>query len=207
VGDIEVAFLDPGLGRGDVELSAPARDLAGPLPTELADELLADLGLAAADLDGDVYVAGTGVDFVYLPVRPAAVSRARVPSRPLTSFAALNALRLKDRLEGVSVYATGPSDPPSGDLSVHARVFVPDLAVPEDPATGAAAAGMGQVLAATGLVAGEGRYTVSQGAELGRPSTLRGRLQHDGDRVRAVLVAGGVHPVARGEIEVPPPTS
>jgi trans-2,3-dihydro-3-hydroxyanthranilate isomerase len=207
VGDIGVTFLEDGAGPGEVELSAPARDLAGPLTTALAEDLLADVGLAADDLDGDVYVAGTGIDFVYLPVRASAVSRAREPRRPLSGFAAQAGLRLQDRLEGVSVYSAGPSDAPSADLSVHARVFVPDLAVPEDPATGSAAAGMGQVLAATGRVPRDGRYTVSQGAELGRPSTLRGRLQYDGDRLRAVLVAGGVHPVARGEIQVPPPAS
>jgi trans-2,3-dihydro-3-hydroxyanthranilate isomerase len=203
VGDIEVTFTD----SGDVELSAPARDLAGPMPVELAGELLVDVGLSADDLDGQVYVAGTGLNFVFLPVRPAAVSRARAPRRSLSGYGVLSALRLQDPVGGVAVFATGSSEGASGDLPVHARVFVPDLAVPEDPATGSAAAGLGQVLAATGRVRRDGRYTVSQGAELGRPSTLHGWLEHDGDRLRAVHVGGGVHAVGRGEIEVPPSTA
>jgi trans-2,3-dihydro-3-hydroxyanthranilate isomerase len=197
MGDVEVELTDDGL----VELSAPARDLVGPLPADVTDALLADIGLHPADLDGQAYVAGTGLDFVYLPVRPGAVARARVPARPLDAHDALTVLSLQDPIGGVSVHSvTGSAD----DVLVHARVFVPGLAVPEDPATGSAAAGLGVVLAGTGRLSDDGRLTIRQGAELGRPSTLFGRLERSDGRLVAVHVSGGVHRVASGEIDVPP---
>lgn len=63
-------------------------------------------------------------------------------------------------------------------VEVHARVFVPGLSVPEDPATGSAAAGLGMVLA-QGLLPAGGRAT-------------------------ACHVSGGVHPVSRGMLRTPP---
>ena len=79
-----------------------------------------------------------------------------------------------------------------------ARVEIPELAVPEDPATGSSAAGLGMALEARGLLSDPGAYAISQGAEVGRPSRILGRLQ--GGRVH---VAGRVQPIARGEIRVP----
>ena len=99
-----------------------------------------------------------------------------------------------DPVGGIDVYAVG-----SGALDrIHARVFVPELAVPEDPATGSSAAGLGLALEARGLLSDPGAYAISQGAEVGRPSRILGRLQ--GGRVH---VAGRVQPIARGEIRVP----
>ncbi len=200
VGDVQVTFTDDGL----VELSAAVRDLVGPLPPDLTHALLADVGLGPDDLDGQAYVAGTGLDFVYLPVRPGAVARARIPARPLDAHRALTVLSLQDPLSGVSVHSVngGPAD-----VSVHARVFVPELAVPEDPATGSAAAGLGVVLAGAGRLADDGRLTIRQGVELGRPSTLFVRLERSEGRLVAVHVSGGVHPVGSGEIDVPAGTT
>ena len=86
------------------------------------------------------------------------------------------------------------------------RVFVPGLGVPEDPATGSAALGLGVWLIASGLLPGEGRstYTVRQGIEINRPSTLDCTVTASGGLAMGATVSGQVMPVARGEITVPP---
>lgn len=178
-----------------VELTATPRDLVGPLADDLVGALLADLGLDAADRDGDAWAAGAGLTFVHLPVTEGAVARARLPMRPLPSYDGLPETR--DPLAGINLVALDGS-------SVHARVFVPGLSVAEDPATGSAAAGLGMMLAASRRLAPDGRYAISQGVEMGRPSRLDCRTDVDGHLAAACHVSGRVHPVARGSLHVPP---
>ncbi|QNN51737.1 PhzF family phenazine biosynthesis protein [Nocardioides mesophilus] len=185
-----------------VELSATPRDLAGPVGRELAVELLADVGLGADDLDGDAWVAGCGLTFVHLPVRDEALRRARPSAsgfeRHVDRLSALGEVR--DLLDAVNLYAVAGEAP---GLQVHSRVFVPGAGVPEDPATGSAAAGLGMALVARGLLGDGGRYTIRQGVEMGRPSTLHGRVEAADGLATRCHVAGQVRHVARGEILVP----
>ena len=76
----------------------------------------------------------------------------------------------------------------------------------EDPATGSAALGFGLWLVASGLLPGEGEseYTVRQGIEIHRPSTLSCTVTAAGGVGVSVTVTGHVVPIARGEIAVPP---
>lgn len=182
-----------------VELTAAARDLAGPLGEAFAAQLLEAVGLDLADVDGDAWLAGTGLTFVHLPVHDDAVARATVSTRSVREVADLPETR--DPLEGINLYAV------RGDagtaVDVHSRVFVPDVSVPEDPATGSAAAGLGMALHARGLLGDGGRYRISQGAEMGRPSVLDGRIDTAAGAVTQVHVAGAVHRIARGQIRVP----
>ena len=198
-GEIGVAFLPD----GSVELSAAPHDLAGPLDDALAAALLEDVGLSHADIDGPAWLAGTGLTFVHLPVVEDAVARAVPSKRPLREYADRLAAvgHTADPVEGINVHhVSGSAD----DLSVHARVFVPGLSVPEDPATGSAAAGLGMALAAAGRLPEGGRYTITQGVQMGRPSTIFGRVEASSGSARRVHVAGRVHPVASGRIAVPP---
>jgi trans-2,3-dihydro-3-hydroxyanthranilate isomerase len=185
-----------------VELSATPRDLAGPAGAELEGDLLALVGLSPSDLAGEVWVAGCGLSFVHVPVAEEAVVRAASAGSgfgPLAErLAGLGPVR--DLLDAVNVYAVSGSSP---RLTVHARVFVPGSGVPEDAATGSAAAGLGIVLAASGLLRDGGRYDIRQGAEMGRPSTLHGRVEAVDGRATACHVAGRVQPVASGRIRVP----
>ncbi len=87
--------------------------------------LLAAAGLTDADFVGPApRVAGCGLEFPYLSVRPAAVGRA--------------APHPEAGVPHVDVFAW---DPETG--VAHARVFAPGLGVPEDPGTGSAALGPG----------------------------------------------------------------
>ena len=56
-------------------------------------------------------------------------------------------------------------------------------------------------LARHGRIAYGRDIEISQGAEIGRPSTLYARAIGEGDRIDAVEVAGGAVVVARGELD------
>lgn len=148
--------------------------------------LLASVSLAAADFAGVApRLAGCGLRFPYLAVHPDAVARAAV--------GVLGA--------DVSVFAWDASS-----RVAHARVFCAGMGIVEDPATGSAALGLGVFLVASGLLPGTGdsSYTVRQGAEIHRPSTLECTVSAvDGAAVRAT-VSGAVVPIAAGTIAVPP---
>jgi len=190
-------------GDGLVELAATPRDLVGPLAADLARDVLRTVGLTLADLSGQAYVAGCGLSFVHVPVTEEAVLRAVPAARPFGRLGERLAAAgpVEDLIDAVNVYAVSGEAP---RLTVHSRVFVPGVGVPEDPATGSAAAGLGMVLAASGHLPEGGRYDVSQGVEMGRPSLLHGRIQATGGRPERCYVAGRVQPVASGEIAVPP---
>jgi trans-2,3-dihydro-3-hydroxyanthranilate isomerase len=174
-------------GRGTLTGGTPT--LGAPLDSA---PLLAMAGLAADDVaDAAPQRAGCGVEFVYLPVRASAVARASV------------APAVADRL-GISQISVFAWDETS--RNAHARVFCPGLSVPEDPATGAAALGLGVWLVAAGWLPGDGEsaYTVRQGIEMHRPSTMECAVGAAGGFATVATVSGHVMPVARGEIAVPP---
>ena len=164
---------------------------------EDTDVLAAAVGVGSHDVEGPAYEASAGLGWVFLRVRANAVERARVPASGWSVEPAG-----ADLVGGVCVWSSASGDP----VTVHARVFCPDVGVTEDPATGSAAAALGPVLVADGSAARDGAtaYRIAQGAEIGRPSTLHGRVEaSDGNAVR-VQVGGGVAHVAAGRIAVPP---
>ena len=199
-GRITVRFSEDG---DLVELSAVPRDLAGPVDPSLVADLLAEHGLSADDAAGEAWLAGCGLTFVHVPVTDDAVARAVPSGRPFDAFAERLAEvgAVEDLIDAINLYAVSGSGP---RLDVHARVFVPGQGIPEDPATGSAAAGLGMALVATGLLPEGGTYAITQGVEIGRPSSLAGRVEATGGTATLCHVAGRVRPVASGEIEVPP---
>jgi trans-2,3-dihydro-3-hydroxyanthranilate isomerase len=148
------------------------------------------VGLAAQDAAGSpVRWAGTGIEFGFLQVNDeATVARANPDLRALSALGRA----------GVSVFCFDGGH-------VHARVFAAGAGVPEDPATGSAALGLGVWLVATGLLAGDrtSSYVVEQGVEMGRPSRLECTVTAADGRAVATTVAGRVVPVATGRIAVP----
>lgn len=182
-GDLPVTVMATG-----ARLTGGTPSYAGGVP---AGDLLAAVGLEPADLDGEAARAGCGIDFTYLPVRPDAVGRA---------VADAAALRRLDLGTGLSVTSWSVG-------AARSRVFVPEVGIPEDPATGAAALGLGVVLAATRRV-GDGTtgYVVTQGVELGRPSELRCTVTVEAGRAVRATVEGDVVAVASGELHPPAPS-
>jgi trans-2,3-dihydro-3-hydroxyanthranilate isomerase len=183
VGPIRViAEKDRATLSGGPPVLGPDRD---PAP------LLATAGLRADDLAGlPVRAASAGFEHVFLPVSDEAVGRASVDA----------AAARRSGVEMVYVFSWD-----AGRRHAHARLFGPGVGVSEDPATGSAVLALGAWLAGAGLVPadGESAFTVAQGAEMGRPSTLEATVTCAGGEVTATTVTGGVVPVARGEIVVP----
>ena len=184
------------------ELGAVPSDLSGPLPDAAAVDCARSVGLSPDDVAGKAFVAGCGLSFIHLPVRPEALTRA-VPRVAPVGEVDLGGYRPRDLLIGLNVH-TQPSEPSAGQgLSVRSRVFVPGPT--EDPATGSAAVGLGVALVAAGRAGCDGitRYEIEQGAELGRPSYLSCRVEAAGGRASRCWVAGQVVPIGEGTIAVP----
>jgi trans-2,3-dihydro-3-hydroxyanthranilate isomerase len=169
-----------------------AATLTGGTPTISPEEdpalLLSTVSLHAEDYVGPPpRTAGCGLEFPYLSVRPDALTRAK--PNPMTG------------VRMVTLFAWDP------DTRVaHTRVFASGVGVTEDPATGSSALGFGVWLVASGLLPGDGesRYTVRQGIEMHRPSTLECTVIAVGGAAVSATVTGHVVPVAHGEIAVPP---
>jgi trans-2,3-dihydro-3-hydroxyanthranilate isomerase len=83
------------------------------------------------------------------------------------------------------------------------RMFAPAGGVPEDPATGSAAGPLALHLARHGRIAFGEEIEISQGAEVGRPSTLYARVDGSAHDVERVEVGGSAVTVARGELNIP----
>jgi trans-2,3-dihydro-3-hydroxyanthranilate isomerase len=150
--------------------------------------LLEALGLDAGDLAGPAARwAGVGIDFAYLLVSPDALSRVVLDVPRVVALGGA----------GISLVAWDGS-------VARCRVFPAGAGISEDPATGAAALGLGVYLQAAGLLGdGAHSYVVEQGYEMGRPSTLHCTVNVADGVVTASTVAGTVVPIARGEIRVP----
>ena len=78
------------------------------------------------------------------------------------------------------------------------RMFAPGDGVPEDPATGSAAGPLACHLARHGRIAFGDEIEISQGGEIGRPSTLFARAEGTAERIESVDVGGSAVIVARG---------
>ncbi len=174
---------------GSIELTGGTASVGAPLDPV---PLLAAAGLpASAGVAGrSTRAASTGNPFTYLPVQASALAAAR-PS-PVVA----------DALAGTGGGGLFLFSWDAG--RVRARMFAPGLGVVEDPATGSAATALGAYLAAEGLVGdGETSYEISQGVEMGRPSTLHGTVVVEGGVAAECRVSGHVIPIAAGRIEAP----
>lgn len=118
-------------------------------------------------------------------------------ARPNTSAFAEAGARYWHRGDRFSTYLyvrTG-----KGIEHVRARMFAPLSNIPEDPATGSAAAALGAFLCS--LDPGSGmttRVAIEQGVEMGRPSAIDVEVEKRSGRVARVSIAGRCVPIMRG---------
>jgi trans-2,3-dihydro-3-hydroxyanthranilate isomerase len=85
----------------------------------------------------------------------------------------------------------------------HARMFAPDIGVPEDPATGSAAVCFAGVIHHfDDLPDGNHRKLIEQGFEMGRPSYITLGLTVEGGALSNVRIGGHVVRFGQGVIEV-----
>jgi trans-2,3-dihydro-3-hydroxyanthranilate isomerase len=90
-----------------------------------------------------------------------------------------------------------------GGSAFHARMFAPQLGVPEDPATGSAAVCFaGLVHDFDGLTDGVHKRVIEQGHEMGRPSTIVLTLIVEGGRLDTVRIGGSAVRIVDGTLQV-----
>ena len=149
-------------------------------------ELLAALGIDRSELAVELY--DNGIQHVYVALGSEEEVAALRPD--LGRLAGLPAIL------GINCFA-------GSGARWKTRMFAPSGGVAEDPATGSAAGPLALHLARHGRVAFGDEVEISQGAEVGRPSTLYARIQGSADRVDHVQVGGSAVVVARGEFRLP----
>jgi trans-2,3-dihydro-3-hydroxyanthranilate isomerase len=87
----------------------------------------------------------------------------------------------------------------------HARMFAPQLGVPEDPATGSAAVCLaGVVHDFDGLTDGTHKRVIEQGHEMGRPSSIVLTLVVSGGKLETVRIGGSAVRVIDGMLAPEP---
>jgi trans-2,3-dihydro-3-hydroxyanthranilate isomerase len=161
-----------------------------PIPTwrpfEGEAELLAGLGLERAELPVELY--DNGMHHVYVGLRSVEEVAALKPD--LSAFSDAPAVL------GINCF--------SGE-GTHwkTRMFSPSGGFMEDPATGSAAGPLAVHLARHGRIAFGEEIEISQGAEVGRPSTLYARADGSAEQLERVEVGGSAVIVARGEFRLP----
>jgi trans-2,3-dihydro-3-hydroxyanthranilate isomerase len=159
-----------------------------------ADQAAAALGIKAEDIGfGAPSRWSAGVPANFVPLRDLeAIARAR----PGASF---DAVFGRDGPAIAYLYCGETSDPAH---HFHARMFAPSLGVPEDPATGAAAAAFAGVVMETSHPAdGEHRFVIEQGYEMGRPSQIELGLSVQGGVLTRATIGGSAVIVGDGHIE------
>lgn len=188
----ETVRLETGAGVIRVDLTREnGQILSGrmrqPIPAlasyDRTGELLAALGVKSAELPVEAY--RNGPQHVYVALASEGEVAALQPD--------LGALRRLPAIGAVCFAGAG--------RQWKARNFAPGLGVPEDPATGSAAGPLAVHLARHGRIAFGQEIEISQGAEIGRPSTLYARATGTADRIDSVEVAGAAVVVARGELD------
>jgi trans-2,3-dihydro-3-hydroxyanthranilate isomerase len=191
---LETIRLETGAGVVPVQLE---RDESGrivfgrmtqPVPTvepfARADELLAALGVERSELPVEVY--DNGVEHVYVALTDEDEVAALAPDD--SALAAFGFV-------GANAFA-------GSGTRWKTRMFSPLDGVGEDAATGSAAGPLACHLTRHGLVPWGDQIEISQGAEIGRPSTLYARATGAGGAIESVEVGGSAVTVARGEFRL-----
>ena len=182
-------------GRVRAVLTSPRLPAAGPVPPD-PDALAEVLSLERADLlvgpGHEPETHSCGVPFVFVPVRDeSALDRVR-----------LNMGAWSTHLEGFAAPHVYVFVPPGEDRQLSARMFAPAMGIPEDPATGAAAAALpGYLFPRDAGVDATLEWTVRQGGHMGRPSRIDVTVEREDARITAVHVGGPVAWVGRGTLD------
>ena len=193
---------------GPVPVSIESRDgkpvsatLTAPKAPERRDappiELLAELLSLQPNQILRAEAASTGNPFILVQVQDRAALQA---SRIDPAFA--------ERI-GKDAFATEPflfAEDAADGFDIQARMYAPHVGIPEDPATGSAAAAFAGWLGqhdplSDGII----KRTIAQGVEMGRPSRLDIEVEKRDGEVIAVRVSGEAVLISEGMIEVPVP--
>ncbi len=181
-------------GRLWAELTAPECPSQGPMTDPAA--VAAALQVPVQAVDGTAHPptdASAGLPFLVVRLADLDALAAAAPDR-----ASLATLSSPGARHGAVCYV-----PTADELRV--RVFVPEMGIAEDPATGSAAAALAGLLGGLGEVTdGTHSFRIVQGVEMGRASRIEAAVDVRGGRVVAVRVAGTAVVVTDGWLHLPP---
>lgn len=161
----------------------------------------ADLGATDPDSGHEYRVLGTSTGMPSLNV-------------PVRSRAALGRARLRMDLWEQNLkrrWASNPYlfcfEPETRGTQIRARKFVPAAGIPEDPATGSAAASLAGYFALENPAvrdAESGRFDwrIEQGFEMGRPSILDARAVKSAGKIKSLSVGGCSRLVCHGRLNL-----
>jgi trans-2,3-dihydro-3-hydroxyanthranilate isomerase len=152
---------------------------------------------AITDTNLPLEVVSCGLPFLFVAIRDLEAMRAirfrvDVWERVLRGFAASH----------IFVFTREVEHAASG---VHSRMFAPEVGILEDPATGGASGPLGCYLVRYRVVPstdGALEITSEQGIEMGRPSVIKIRIEHDAGEIRAVKVGGQCRFMGEGFLEI-----
>ncbi|MDJ0822712.1 MAG: PhzF family phenazine biosynthesis protein [Paracoccaceae bacterium] len=184
-------------GMDHSEFRAPVLPFAPEGAKAAAPDLLAAaLGLDQENIGLPNHTAAVwegGPRFLYIPVANLkALAKAR-PQEPAWS-----------QIMALAQVDSGYLYTMTGAAGLQARMFSPTAGIPEDPATGSAAAILSAQLHAAGtLTAPETRFHISQGVEMGRPSQIGLRILQNADTITDIFVSGTAVPISSGKIRIP----
>jgi trans-2,3-dihydro-3-hydroxyanthranilate isomerase len=151
------------------------------------------------DLLGGKYAplaVSCGVPFLFVPLANLdALGRARLAreawERSLANYWA----------QDIYLFTLDPEQPAAG---LRARMFAPRMGIVEDPATGAAATALaGYLSTRQEQTAGQLRWVVEQGVEMGRPSRIEVEADLADGQVTAIRVGGRSVLVSQGSLTIP----
>jgi trans-2,3-dihydro-3-hydroxyanthranilate isomerase len=188
--------LETGRGIVPVKLDRDERGtivfgrMEQPIPTvepySDTDSLFDALGVAGSELPVELY--DNGMRHVYVALASEEAVAALRPN--------LGSLGVLPPVLGINCFA-------GSGTCWKTRMFAPGGGMPEDPATGSAAGPLAVHLARHGRIAFRDEIEISQGTEIGRPSTLYARVDGSADSIDRVEVGGSAVVVARGEFRLP----
>ncbi len=197
VGPVPVTIRSEGGRPVFSQLSVAQLPERGPEPPAAA-ELAAMLSLDPDDLlqgEERPETWSCGVPFLYLPLR----------SREVVARARVDLAHLERHLDGfwADMVFVFNREEAGGGADIHARMFAPTMGIPEDPATGAAAAAFAGYLGTRDATRdGTCRWRVEQGVEMGRPSLIEVEADKVDGTIAAVRVGGSSVLVSEGEMEI-----
>jgi trans-2,3-dihydro-3-hydroxyanthranilate isomerase len=192
---VEIAGKETGEQLGEATFTLPRlpAELESPAPDAA---IAAALGLLEADIGCGNHRPGVfsaGVGFTCVPVRDlAAMARIRLD---MARWA--DGIRPADHPDAF-VYT---KETTTAGHHYHARMFAPEMGIPEDPATGAAVAAFtGAIMRFDKPADGHHDLVIEQGYEMGRPSQIRLGLEVRNGTLVSATIGGAAIIVSEGHL-------
>jgi trans-2,3-dihydro-3-hydroxyanthranilate isomerase len=195
IGVVRIGVRRRGSNPSFAEFDAPKlpEPLTGPAGY---DALASALGLLPSEIGFENHKPSrysAGLPCTFVPVRDVAVIARAQPNLSYWEAAF-------GRAAAVFVYCR---ETVHTNASFHARMFAPGLGVPEDPATGSAAAAFAAVVHRYDqLTSGTHEFLIEQGYEMGRPSQITLEIGVNAGQLKGVRIGGYAVRVSEGTILV-----